>query len=820
MAQYRIYPQDLTDNGDGTLQEFTNVRGPGKLSLSRLTNGRKVIELETSQSGIGYFQWDGVTSAVQDVEIFVVVERLGSGSVEIVGTRLNKDGSTPPNVNAYGLGEVSSDNAQGTYLLENDNRSTISSIGDLHYDGKKAYRVQAIGDQLKTKTWQLPDQEPSSWELTTTDTTLTDGLPLVLPVSKPGHRIYFIGVGTAGDSAPKSNFTFYNGFVPDGTDVADFEDSTGVIASAKSVTVPETYIDFLKDGIDIANYSPPTKDTLLSISIGEYQLRDGAIVAGDSPSGDDPIIQFERPNDDYNFVSGRGFANRNTKVQAWADENNDGAVILHDGSLNLFLDGQDVAGAGGPDDGLSFFTIFYRESLDLFIVTEHVHSTTSHTDSSFSKTGRKRIGIGSDISSNADWEGEKLVAGKIDYSGFESTFADSVVQSENSGPPALWDRGSTPVITSADIGGVRYQAIATVEPSLDLIVSVRDDGSGSWSPWSSYQVGTLTSDDLHYSPSIQADLDGYLHIAFNNWSNPLTLLRSDAPLDTWTGGTVSPTVNDWVTDKTTYFGFSRDHNGEVLSWHRDEQNTNSCVLGRFDRSAGEWNAHPAGNASGRVAGGSSLRHYPAQKCLVDSNGKHHFFWSTPAANGDIFYAEWTSSGGLKTANGTSKSPPIPHTDSDAKIYQGGLPEYHVRCSLLPDANETPVIYHTDLNDKGEEVLLASELDGSGFTQHELFSKPLELPPFLEARGSFQFIEGNGSVYLGWQEERGGDHVIYSMDASFNLTEEARLPIRTGLTGFDREQLVADGSLTLAGLYIEDWHRQDGSDGFVFTSEII
>jgi len=66
------------------------------------------------------------------------------------------------------------------------------------------YRFRANGTDLKAKLWQTGTTEPSSWTLTTSDSSITSGYTAVFGYSFPITTCDVFGVGTDGDSAPKT----------------------------------------------------------------------------------------------------------------------------------------------------------------------------------------------------------------------------------------------------------------------------------------------------------------------------------------------------------------------------------------------------------------------------------------------------------------------------------------------------------------------------------------------------------------------------------------------------------------------------------------
>lgn len=66
------------------------------------------------------------------------------------------------------------------------------------------YRFRANGTDLKAKAWEAGTTEPSSWTVTTSDATLASGNVALVPFNPVSTNIDSFGVGTNGDSAPKT----------------------------------------------------------------------------------------------------------------------------------------------------------------------------------------------------------------------------------------------------------------------------------------------------------------------------------------------------------------------------------------------------------------------------------------------------------------------------------------------------------------------------------------------------------------------------------------------------------------------------------------
>lgn len=203
MAQYVFDPSQLSA-GNYVPSGWTEVGSSGRVSISDAHSfGRsmRVTGLNTAAFDAAVV-WSAVGTVAPPLEIFMICSWTGS-DIAYPGPAYFL--STSP-WNGY-KGEVNQRNARFQIQRIDNGSFTFLSWASLSgvTDGSVwnvLLRVESDGTH-RAKAWLNGDSEPSSWLLQLSDVTYTSGL-VGVEINRFGTCFYFwIGVGTAGDSAPR-----------------------------------------------------------------------------------------------------------------------------------------------------------------------------------------------------------------------------------------------------------------------------------------------------------------------------------------------------------------------------------------------------------------------------------------------------------------------------------------------------------------------------------------------------------------------------------------------------------------------------------------
>jgi len=218
MAQYFT---DFTEYTTGVApsdwtQEFSSASS--KVVIVDPSNAANKVLKIASDSGSfdrDVITWDAIVAGTEteDYELLAryYIDQSSGSRLWLAGAVSGSDGSETLYVGAdrpnndrvevvkYVSGSFSS-------LVEND-------TGYVDYTGQYAWlRVRKSGTSLKLRLWPDTDSEPSSWDIETTDSSITAGGKVgigFISQGSAGDFAYFdkFGVGTNGDSAPNSPTT-------------------------------------------------------------------------------------------------------------------------------------------------------------------------------------------------------------------------------------------------------------------------------------------------------------------------------------------------------------------------------------------------------------------------------------------------------------------------------------------------------------------------------------------------------------------------------------------------------------------------------------
>jgi len=207
MAQYWVdfegvttgtgVPTGWTEHSGGSL---TNIK---VLDVTQDGETRRVLEF---QDGPGFITYDAISST-GDIELAIlatITDQRGGGSAgvnETAALRIQSD------LSGYigGFAALNGDERIGRYDDGVITSLATSGGGNEPEDTLFWTRFNASGSTLELKFFPDSAPEPVTWDVTTTDTTYATGLIGVHKNFFLGKtRIFGVGIGTNGDTAPSS----------------------------------------------------------------------------------------------------------------------------------------------------------------------------------------------------------------------------------------------------------------------------------------------------------------------------------------------------------------------------------------------------------------------------------------------------------------------------------------------------------------------------------------------------------------------------------------------------------------------------------------
>lgn len=272
-------------------------------------------------------------------------------------------------------------------------------------------------------------------------------------------------------------------------------------------------------------------------------------------------------------------------------------------------------------------------------------------------------------------------------------------------------------ITTIDISATKYQAAGWWESARNLVLAKRTLPSGSWTIYRYNGVDATTigpvTDDNHNVVSLGVDPDGYLHICYNMHTDALLYRRSDAPLNSWTGG-LTTTLSMLGTNEAdvTYPTFVTDPAGTLYFIFRDGDSNNADVYFYvYDEGTETWAAAAGTGTAGLLIDGAASTDAiywngpPAFDADWGSGGMMHlsFHWRTAGGvNEDVSYVKWNGTNWL-TADGSAQTVPITKAN----------------CEIIDETTTTVGL--TSFNgiaadDDGNPHIVYPKNNGSGFVQ--------------------------------------------------------------------------------------------------------
>lgn len=614
--------------------------------------------------------------------------------------------------------------------------------------------------------------------------------------------------------------------VPEGTGDVTVSDSSGELIARPSSPLPTMLMDFFVPDQDLADYTTPTGEVMVDNSQADvYKIRTRSLVKEGDGESTFLVPRFEA-TENVNFISARVKSVLHHILYAFGDENNDGAriVVRPSQEIRVWWDGDlliDTKTSGAPS--FYWITLMYRADTQTLIATEHTHNVEVFSINA-DTNARRRFGVGTLTSNNNNdqFECRQVVGGFItDFTGKLPAGATEIIP-EASRNMRMLGAATTPVVDSYVDGGTTYQATIYADASSNVKVSVRENDGSGWGSFTTYTIGTLIEYDTHFSPSLAFDAAGYLHFAFNNWSlgGDDRIVRSDAPVSTWTGGTTVP-VNNGRTNDMTYVSFGRNPSGILHAIYRSNGAVEGTTCVQWNAATQEWDAFVGADPNGVIVERSSGngRTYAQRDVHFDNDGNLHLFWSHPSTNSipGIWYTKYqVNDGTWRTADGTDLgAPPLQSPIADALVFSESV-QFHIKGMIEPDG--TPFVQvDTGFNDVGGPRLSVSRWNGTEWEVLTVRDLMNEVPPW--EREDMRFERTPTELYTFIQEQGNDSPIRVYTGPLTDLTEVASFP-RVRLWGVDRNLLQSTGEMYILGQDVQFYHNPDGSEGTTYINKVI
>jgi hypothetical protein len=268
MARYTFNPSTLP-TGNYVPSGWSEVGLTGKTSISdEHTFGRSMrVEGQNTVDFDGMVRWDTVGSVSRPIEIYMILSWEGldvadPGAVFCVDTSTwsGYKGLISDRSNVVRFYSI----INGYFTVLGNATINAPAIGEVWH-----LLIQALSDgTLRAKAWRNGESEPASWLLSLTDSTFSSGV-LGVEIQRFGTCYYFwIGVGTAGDSAPRPfSPNTYNESVS--MNVSASAVASNVLAAAESVATIAT----------AASYNGATAEAVSSLTILSAALVSDSVLA-------------------------------------------------------------------------------------------------------------------------------------------------------------------------------------------------------------------------------------------------------------------------------------------------------------------------------------------------------------------------------------------------------------------------------------------------------------------------------------------------------------------------------------------------------------
>lgn len=335
-------------------------------------------------------------------------------------------------------------------------------------------------------------------------------------------------------------------------------------------------------------------------------------------------------------------------------------------------------------------------------------------------------------------------------------------------------------IASVDISGTRYQATAFWDHrGGNLCIGTRTLPSGEWSieryDGSHPSASIQGTDDSHNVPNIGLDPNGYLHIAYDMHNGSLKYRRSDAALNSWTGG-LTTTLSMLGTNETSvsYPTFFNDPAGTLYFMFRDgNASSGDIYFYEYDESGTSWSAATGTGTNGILIDGSS----DGDTVYIDapifdenfgSGGYLHlsFMYRDEGVEGwDYNYVYWDGTDWYQ-ADGSSQTVPIAQSNDDPFDTATTLFNQN---SIDVDSNGQPHIAYWKYDGATGDQLYHATYDGS-WTITQLTSGAGRDVFGTDTAGRPRVIidRDTDSVYIVYRDDADGSYpsqlLLYQSDA--------------------------------------------------------
>lgn len=293
-------------------------------------------------------------------------------------------------------------------------------------------------------------------------------------------------------------------------------------------------------------------------------------------------------------------------------------------------------------------------------------------------------------------------------------------------------------ISSVSLSGTVYQAVTFWDENDQLVIGKRVlDGD-----WTLYvmdgtggrpdiELPTGANLDNHDVANLGFDPDGYIHVAYAMHSNALLYRKSDAAIDTWTGGmTATLSMVGANETLTTYPTFFNDPSGVLyFMFRQDDGSESDWYFYKYTHGTTTWAAASGTGTGGKLLDGASGTSAYIYRPIFDSDfgsgGFLHigFQWrTTPVTTGgentDVSYTYWTGSA-FKKADGSAQTVPITNANAevvDAIDENEGLTNFN---SIYSDSDRHPHLTYQKLGDEGYRHIYHAWHNGSAWTIRQL-----------------------------------------------------------------------------------------------------
>lgn len=169
--------------------------------------GGRVLRVVKSAAGRTALSWDTVPASGTVEVLMRAKTSVASGTTSFVGPFVRGSGAASTETGYAGLLAYHADSGKNLLVRYSAGvSSTLVEVNEALAASTFVWmRMSAVGGALKLRRWSgAVGDEPTTWDLETTDTTITSGWSGLLAFAAATYDIDLIGVGTGGDAAPSS----------------------------------------------------------------------------------------------------------------------------------------------------------------------------------------------------------------------------------------------------------------------------------------------------------------------------------------------------------------------------------------------------------------------------------------------------------------------------------------------------------------------------------------------------------------------------------------------------------------------------------------